>query len=162
MKLYHGSVDCVIAPEIRTANRTLDYGMGFYTTTSFEQAETWVRRKMKELHVMQGFVNVYEFNEEIAEKLKQLIFTAPDESWLDFVMNNRTINGFQHDNDIVYGPVANDRVYTAFGLYEGGILGKQQLIAELKTYKLVDQYLFHTERSLACLTFLEAKEITIC
>ncbi|MBQ5551342.1 MAG: DUF3990 domain-containing protein, partial [Bacteroidales bacterium] len=68
--------------------------------------------------------------------------------WLDFVMQNRTVKGFTHDYDIVYGPVANDRVYAAFALYEGGVLDKSELIKELKTYTLVDQYLFHTERSL--------------
>ncbi len=162
MKLYHGSVERVVAPEIRTPNRTLDYGEGFYATTSMEQAEQWVRRRMKELRVACGYVNVYEFDLRKAEGMRRLVFNSPDEVWLDFVMNNRTVIGFQHDNDIVFGPVANDRVYTAFGLYEGGVYGKQQLIAELKTYKLVDQYLFHTERSLECLTFLEAVEVEIC
>lgn len=38
MKLYHGSTEIVASPEIRDANRPLDYGSGFYTTTSFEQA----------------------------------------------------------------------------------------------------------------------------
>ena len=76
-------------------------------------------------------------------------------------MQNRTVKGYTHDFDIVYGPVANDRVYAAFALYEGGVLNKQALIAELKTYKLVDQYLFHTERSLQLLSFVEAKEVEL-
>lgn len=75
-------------------------------------------------------------------------------------MLNRRQRGFVHDYDVVYGPVANDRVYAAFALYEGGIIDKQTLIAELKTYKLVDQFLFHTERSLRLLKFLEAKEVS--
>lgn len=29
MKLYHGSIEVVEFPEIRTPNRTLDYGAGF-------------------------------------------------------------------------------------------------------------------------------------
>ena len=66
--------------------------------------------------------------------------------------------GFVHDYDIVYGPVANDHVYTAFALYEGHIISKRALIAELRAYTLVDQYLFHTERSLESLRFIEAKE----
>ena len=48
MILYHGSLERITAPEIRDPNRTLDYGAGFYATTSFEQAEEWVRRRMKE------------------------------------------------------------------------------------------------------------------
>ena len=39
MKIYHGSIEQVVAPEIRESNRTLDYGQGFYTTTSYEQAD---------------------------------------------------------------------------------------------------------------------------
>jgi hypothetical protein len=80
---------------------------------------------------------------------------------VDFVMQNRTVKCFTDHHDGVYGPVANDRVYAAFALYEGGILDKQALIAELKTYKLVDQYLFHTEQSLKLLSFIEAKEVEL-
>ena len=35
------------------------------------------------------------------------------------------------------------------------------LIQELKTYKLVDQYLFHTEKSLQAIKFVESKIIKI-
>lgn len=158
MKLYHGSLEIVMRPVIRQMNRTLDYGRGFYTTTSEKQAEDWVKRRLKEAEATNGYVNVYEFNERIGLSLKNLMFDAPTEEWVDFVMHNRTERGFSHDYDIVYGPVANDRVYAAFALYEGGLLDKQNLIAELKTYKLVDQYLFHTEAALRTLTFIEAKE----
>lgn len=44
-KLYHGSLEIVATPEIRRPNRTLDYGEGFYLTSSASQAEAWVRRK---------------------------------------------------------------------------------------------------------------------
>ena len=37
MKVYHGSLECVETPEIREPNRTLDYGSGFYTTTSYDK-----------------------------------------------------------------------------------------------------------------------------
>lgn len=119
MKIYHGSLDVVENPMILQPNRLLDYGKGFYTTTSEQQSKEWV----------------------------------------DFVMANRTQKGFTHDYDIVYGPVANDRVYLQFGLYESGAIGIETLIRELKTYKLVDQYLFHTEKALAALHFIEAIRI---
>ena len=160
MKLYHGSIEVVVMPEIREPNRTLDYGSGFYTTTSFHQAEDWVKRKMREQEEDNGFVNVFEFDETMLAQLNCLMFDAPTEEWVDFVMMNRTQKGFTHSYDIVYGPVANDRVYAAFALYEGGLLNKQNLIAELRTYKLVDQFLFHTEVALQALTFIEAKEVT--
>ena len=93
--------------------------------------------------------------------LNGLSFNEPTEEWLDFVMANRTDKNFIHFYDVVYGPVANDRVYAAFALYEGRVLDKQTLIKELKTYKLVDQFLFHTPKSLQALTFIQAKEVVL-
>lgn len=161
MKVYHGSLEQVTQPEMRKPNRTLDYGSGFYTTTSYQQAKDWVLRKMKEQTAAAGFVNAYELDEEKMKTMKALVFHEPSEEWVDFVMLNRRQRGFIHDYDVVYGPVANDRVYAAFALYEGNLIDKQTLIAELKTYKLVDQYLFHTEQSLGLLKFLDAEEISL-
>ena len=160
MKLYHGSLEVVSEPRIITPNRTLDYGRGFYTTTSYEQAEQWVRRRKGTQHSV-GYVNVYELADILPEEIKQLRFDTPTEEWVDFVMHNRTERGFEHSFDIVYGPVANDRVYAAFALYESNLLDKEGLIRELRTYELVDQFLFHTEQSLQHLTFIEAKEVTL-
>lgn len=159
MKIYHGSLEIIDHPMILQPNRKLDYGSGFYTTTSETQAREWVERRMLEKHSTCGYVNVYELDENKLPVLKRLIFSEPCKEWADFVMANRTKNGFIHDYDIVYGPVANDRVYLQFGLYESGAISVETLIHELKTYKLVDQYLFHTEKSLTTLHFIEAIKI---
>lgn len=37
MKIYHGSLEVVERPMILLPNRKLDYGAGFYTTTSHFQ-----------------------------------------------------------------------------------------------------------------------------
>ena len=162
MKIYHGSIEKVEKPEIRISkNRTLDYGYGFYTTTSYTQSKDWVKRRMDNAKVQKGFVNIYNFDENALKNLKYLIFDSPTENWVDFVMNNRTQKGFEHEYDIVYGPVANDRVYASFALYEGGLIDKQTLISELKTYKLIDQYLFHTEKALEFIHFIDAEEIVL-
>lgn len=162
MKIYHGSIEKVEKPEIRISkHRTLDYGYGFYTTTSYSQSRDWVKRKMDNANVQKGFVNIYNFDEKALKYLKCLIFDSPTEKWVDFVMSNRTQKGFEHDYDIVYGPVANDRVYASFALYEGGLIDKQTLISELKTYKLIDQYLFHTEKALEFIHFIDAEEIVL-
>lgn len=159
MKLFQDSLEIVRKPEIRKSNRTLDHGSGFYATTSFDQAEAWVKRRMAEAKQAKGYVNVYDIPEVYSSTLRQLVFQSPTEEWMDFVMHNRTEKGYVHDYDIVYGPVANDRVYAAFALYEGGLLNKQDLIKGLKAYKLVDQYLFHTDVALQLLKFVEVKEV---
>ena len=160
-RVYHGSIDEVVNPEIRQPNRSLDYGSGFYTTTSYEQAKRWVERRMKDKGVAIGYVNIYELDEEVIKDMKSLFFEKPTEEWVNFVMRNRTERSFIHDYDIVYGPVADDSVYTQFSLYEGGIISLPTLIHELKTYKLVDQYLFHTEKSLLAIKFVKSEIVEI-
>ncbi|MBD8977948.1 MAG: DUF3990 domain-containing protein [Prevotellamassilia timonensis] len=159
MKLYHGSLEIVEHPMILQPNRLLDYGKGFYTTTSEQQSKEWVERRMREKETDGGYVNIYEFDDRKIQDLKCLLFSEPTKEWAEFVMANRTQKGFTHDYDIVYGPVANDRVYLQFGLYESGAISVETLIRELKTYKLIDQYLFHTEKALSTLHFVEAIKI---
>lgn len=160
-KIYHGSIEVVENPEIRQPNRSLDYGSGFYTTTSFTQAKKLVERRIKDKGMDVGHVNVYELDDKALENMKVLLFKKPTEEWVNFVMKNRTERGFTHDYDIVYGPVADDSVYTQFTLYEGGIISMPTLIQELKTYKLVDQYLFHTDKSLTAIKFIESIKVEL-
>ena len=120
-----------------------------------------MRRRKREAAQPLGYVNEYDLDVEALKKMNCFCVAAPNEEWLDFVMKNRTDLHFKHDFDVVYGSVANDRVYAAFALYEGGLLSMQNLIAELKTYKLVDQYLIHTQRALQAIRYVTAKQIQL-
>jgi len=44
MLIYHGSDVAVTKPKILISNRLLDFGEGFYTTSSYEQAKRWAER----------------------------------------------------------------------------------------------------------------------
>ena len=159
MILYHGSLEIVEHPQIMEANRPLDFGTGFYTTTSLQQARRWVKLRMEQLNVSIGYINIYEYTAK--KGLHTRLFRSANEAWVDFVHANRTIQDYNHDFDIVTGPVANDNVYLSFNLYESGIITKRELIRRLKTYKLVDQLLFHTERSLETLEYSGSKEVKL-
>lgn len=159
MTLYHGSLEIVEKPQILQANRPLDFGTGFYTTTSLQQARRWVKLRMEQGQASVGFINIYEYSPK--RDLRTRLFRSANEAWVDFVHANRTIQDYNHDYDIVTGPVANDNVYLSFNLYESGIITKRELIRRLKTYKLVDQLLFHTERSLDTLEYVGNKEVRI-
>ena len=159
MTLYHGSLEIVEKPQILQANRPLDFGTGFYTTTSLQQARRWVKLRMEQAQASVGFINIYEYSPK--RDLRTRLFRSANEAWVDFVHANRTVQDYNHDYDIVTGPVANDNVYLSFNLYESGIITKRELIRRLKTYKLVDQLLFHTERSLDTLEYVGNKEVRI-
>lgn len=159
MEVYHGSLEIVTTPEIRQPNRTLDYGSGFYTTTDYNQARDWVHRHDKNTQV--GYVNVYEIDINAVRQANTLWFDRPTDEWIDFVDANRNTPDFTHNYDFVYGPVANDRVYAAFALYENEILNKEELLKMLKVYDLVDQLLFHTDEALTYLKFIGADLIEL-
>lgn len=61
---------------------------------------------------------------------------------------------------MVMGPVADDRVYTVLNLYEGGFIDEVDAMKRMKAYRLADQVLFHTERSLRGLRYLATMEVS--
>ena len=56
--------------------------------------------------------------------------------------------------DVVYGPVADDDVYTTFTLYQSGALTRKQTLETLKIKKLYDQMVFTSEKALSFLKFV--------
>lgn len=160
MILYHGSTDLVYKPEIRKSDIYLDFGFGFYTTTSFEQAERWAKIKMRRKNVGLGYVSVYEFDIEKAEReLKVKRFNSADEEWLSFVVDNRRGNITDSEIDMHIGPVADDNVYQSIRLFETGAYDAEYTVKKLKTEVLHDQWTLHSEAVLKCLNFIEAKEV---
>jgi len=161
--LYHGGLIVVDKPKIIQSNRTLDFGEGFYTTSNKKQAIQWIKIRLFGQNVKQGVLNSYNFDENISASanLKILHFRQPDEAWIDFVVENRLNKKHKHNFDIVIGPVANDRVYTCFNAFENGFMDKQTLINELKVYRLIDQYLFHTEEALQYLQYVKSETIQL-
>lgn len=160
MILYHGSTDIVNKPEIRKGEVFLDFGAGFYTTTSYEQAERWARIKMRRKNIDIGYVSVYEFNLEKAEKeLTIKRFDNADEEWLMFVVNNRKGENVCDNVDMHVGPVADDNVYQSIRLFETGAYDAEYTVKKLKTEVLHDQWTLHTSKILEYLMFIESKEI---
>ena len=72
MIIYHGSTQLVKIPEIRKGDTFLDFGPGFYTTTSAEQAERWAKIKMRRENKTIGYVSIYEFDFETALKQAEI------------------------------------------------------------------------------------------
>ncbi|GHU41656.1 hypothetical protein FACS1894190_10020 [Spirochaetia bacterium] len=154
MELFHGSDIEVRKPQLLATNRTLDFGRGFYTTTSRQQAVDFTKNVNRRNGSTDGIVSVYELDDEKAVSLNILKFAAADETWLDFVMKNRLKKIIEPKFDIVIGAVANDNVFTTLILYADGTITKQETLARLKTKRLFDQYAFQSEKALS---FLEYK-----
>ena len=156
MLVYHGSNVEVRNPSLLKSRKKTDFGRGFYTTTQKEQAEHWTSIKIDRAKTGRRIVSVFEVDDALLTnpELKIREFHGPDEAWLNFVVDSR--KGVEHDYDMVFGPVANDKVFTVVNLYESGVLDAPAAIAELKAYKTYNQLSFHTPRVLQALKFVKS------
>ena len=160
MKLYHGSTALVKQPEIRTGTTFLDFGAGFYTTTSYEQAERWARIKMRRESAAIGYVASYNFDFDAASgEIAIQTFSSADMEWLQFVVKNRRGLPFEVPADMHIGPVADDNVYQSIRFFETGVFSAEETVKRLKTEVLHDQWTFHTAKALSYCHFEDYKEV---
>jgi hypothetical protein len=160
MILFHGSTLTVEQPNLKYCRNNTDFGKGFYTTTSKEQAEEWCKILQKRIENSKKIVSVFEFDERLLKDSSFVVrdFKGVSEEWLDFIFANR--NGYiTKFYDIVLGPVANDSLYATLQVFEQGIITKEQAIERLKTHTLVDQISFHSPKALETLEFVESYEV---
>lgn len=160
MQVFHGSNLVVEKPQLILQNRFLDFGSGFYTTTSKDQAESFATKVVERESAGTPTVSVYEVDETlIDDNLLTVRFDSPNEAWLDFVALNRTGNYEGKNYDLAIGPVANDDVFLTVTLYLAGNMRKETALEELKVKELYDQYVWKSGAAIEMLSFVEAYEV---
>lgn len=155
MRLYHGSNVDVNEPKIIVSNRTLDFGAGFYTTSSEEQAMKWAKQQALRRGAGTPTVSVFELDEDKLETLSVLRFKTANSDWLNYVTANRKGAYTGKKYDIVIGPVANDNTMPVINDYMTGTINEETALILLKPQKLTDQYAFLTWKGLSALRFME-------
>ena len=133
MILYHGSTHKVERPDLSKCRANTDFGKGFYTTTSKEQAIKWARLKQQRAGKGYAVVSTYEIDDKLFEQTNDfeiMQFNGADSTWLDFVFANRRGLAVKKYG-LVFGPVANDRLFATITLYEQGILSATAAIEQL-------------------------------
>lgn len=153
IRLYHGSNVVVEEIDLTKSRPNKDFGQGFYLSADRQQA--W---RMGEFKAMteggDPVINAFLFDEQLlaSDELKVRVFEGYTREWADFIFlnrNNRTEMPV-HDYDVVYGPIANDRVGVQIGKYEAGDITLDQFLHNLKYMKGVTfQYFFGTERAIS-------------
>ena len=152
MKLYHGSNTIIESVDLSKSRPYKDFGKAFYLSADEQQA--WERAYA--VITMWGgtpCVSAFEFDEKqlSSSEMKVLVFDSYSEEWADFVFANRRHQKppFQHDYDIVFGPIANDKVGEQVALLKGGYITKERFFRKLKLMKgITFQYAFCSELSI--------------
>lgn len=155
MKLYHGSNVVVEKPKLLKGQRSLDFGPGFYLTSSLEQATRWAKSVTRRRHEGEPIVNVYEFYDKNFQRLSVLKFDTANGEWLDYVVQNRRGESIPNDYDVVIGPVANDSTLPVIDDYMSGVYTKEEAVKRLLPQNLTDQYAFKSEMAISKLVFKE-------
>ncbi len=148
-------------PIVSRGRGKTDFGKGFYTTTSREQAEKWAQIKRDRMgDEAHAIVSVFELDDAVLNNpaYHTRHFDGATAEWLDFVVGNRR-GEVHHNFDLIMGPVANDKLYATITLYENGILDANVAIEQLNTHQLFDQLSFHTTKACKLLTFVETFEL---
>ena len=153
MILYHGTNMDFDVIDLSKSSPYKDFGRGFYLTDIRHQAEEMASKKAS-LFRGSAVVQEYEFDETWLEssELKVIMFQSATREWAGFIFNNRNRKThFQHDYDIVFGPIANDGVAYLLGRYVEGTMTIEELAEELEYRDLNNQYYFGTERAVKLL-----------
>lgn len=138
--------------------RALDFGAGFYLTSSEKQATKWAKVVTRRRRKGEAVLNIYQISDESLADLKILNFETANGEWLDFVVNNRKELLFENAYDLVIGPVANDSTLPVIDNYMDGKYNKEEAVRRLLPQNLTDQYAFLTDKALKLLTF-EGSEV---
>ena len=175
--LYHGSYMEVSHPDLSLCRSGLDFGKGFYVTSSQPQAVSYVPasvRKAKRRELLDasfpesdGRVSVYRFVSNPGLRIH--CFESADEEWLHFAACNRDRGLFPEMReryaamDIIGGKVADDQTAITLNNYVSGAYGipgtaraDRTAIELLEPERLSDQFCFRTERALQSLRFIRS------
>ena len=156
MILYHGTNAPFATIDLQKSNPAKDFGRAFYLSDEESQAEEMATFKVNTFGGSR-IIQRYQFDEAVLQSpticYKQ--FESYTEEWARFILANRNDPTFQHDYDIIYGPIANDRIGRQIFNFEAGYIDFDTFIQRIKFPKgITFQYAFCTPRAIAGLTKL--------
>jgi len=150
MRLYHGSTVDISHIDLAKSKPNKDFGRAFYLSDD-EQQSLEMAQFRAEFEDAAPVVNVYEFDESLFEQFQIKRFEGYTEEWAHFVYNHRTEpNGRTlHDYDILYGPIANDRIGAQITRYKQGYISFEEFLKRIQYIKgITFQYAFCTQRAI--------------
>lgn len=177
MLLYHGSYTAVPQIDLDKCNAGLDFGRGFYVTTSYAQAVSFVPNSVKrnikagnipaDFDVSDGQISVFRYHGDADLLIRT--FEDANLDWLHFVAANRNRDLFRElyqsfeTADVVGGKIANDNTSRVLAGYVTGLFGTPGsdladafAIQSLLPNRLKDQFCFRTYKAVTALEFIRS------
>ena len=156
MILYHGSNVLIDNIDLQRSKPNKDFGKGFYCSDDKQQALRMAELKSDFLGG-EPQITSFEFDENILKgntEFSVRIFTDYSKEWADFIFVNRNNPTDEniHPYDIIYGPIANDKVGLQIRKLEDRLIDKEEFLHRLKYMKgITFQYFFGTNKAIQAL-----------
>lgn len=157
MILYHGTNKAFDAIDLTKSKPNKDFGQGFYLSKNYSQAMEMAMTKVEQLKSGSPIVLTFEIDDEQLGQLKVLRFDAYTLDWAKFILMNRQNDTKKpmHDYDVVYGPIANDKVGVQLWKFESHMIDLDTFANNLHRMEgITFQYFFGTERAIQLLKML--------
>lgn len=156
MKLYHGSNMSIGEIDLNRGRKGKDFGQGFYLSADRSQALMMAKRTVDREESGEATLTTYLFDDSILfepSDLKVKVFENYSKEWAEFIIRNRHNKSLQpmHDYDIVYGPIADDKVGLQISRFQLQYIPMEELIRQLSFLHPTFQYFFGTERAIRLL-----------
>ena len=149
IRLYHGSTVSIETMDLSKSKPNKDFGKAFYLSDDYSQAMEMAQFKA-EFADAEPVVSVFEFDEGMLPQFRYKYFEEYSEEWAHFVYNHRTDPRGRtlHDYDIVYGPIADDRIGAQIARYKQGFITFGEFLQRIQYIKgITFQYAFCTQRA---------------
>jgi hypothetical protein len=162
MLLYHGSNMVIDTIDLSQCHPYKDFGQAFYLTTDKLQAQDIAGARVDFLGG-EPIINTFCFDETLLAdgSLSFKSFEGYTQEWAEFIYKHRDeslVPPYKHAFDVVYGPIANDRVGLQIRNYRLGNINKREFLRRLRYMKgITFQYAFCTERAIEKLLPYECK-----
>lgn len=157
MILHHGTNKAFDAIDLTKSKPNKDFGQGFYLSKNYSQAMEMAMTKVEQLKSGSPIVLTFEIDDEQLGQLKVLRFDAYTLDWAKFILMNRQNDTKKpmHDYDVVYGPIANDKVGVQLWKFESHMIDLDTFANNLHRMEgITFQYFFGTERAIQLLKML--------
>ena len=162
MTLFHGSNVRIEEIDLAKCHPYKDFGQAFYLTTDRNQAQEIANARV-DIFGGEPVVNVYQFDEHLLTdgSLTFLRFDDYTDEWGDFIYLHRDESydpPYMNSYDVVYGPIANDRVGLQIRNRRLGNINREEFLQRLKYMKgITFQYAFCTAAAIKTLKPYEGK-----
>ena len=166
LTLYHGSKTGLEGPICLKPgrNRTAcDFGCGFYMGDEPTQPRTLIcdaaRPTLYTLSLDLEGLKVHRFKTDA----DWAMFVAYNRGFLELYRQTsfyRELKRIREENDVIYGKIANDRIFAAMKLFFDGLIGVPALVKCLSVLNVGNQYCAISKKALSRISIVSEKRFS--